>query len=751
MKKTLLIALFCSALNFTFSQDNFYNIDTIREVKIYFVPNWDHILDSLYVAGQKERLLATILIDGVQYDSVGIRYKGYSSVSTNRTKNPFNIKLDYVISSQNHQGIDKLKLSNVIQDPSFVREVLTYEIARKYMPSSGANFVNLYINDTLWGLYTNVEAVNKEFVSKYYYARDNAFFKCNPDNLNLNGENSNLNNSYGTDSSNYYSYYDLESDFGWTELYNFIDTLNNFPDSIHKLLNVDRTLWMHALNYSLVNFDSYIGYAQNYYLYKDNNDRFNPILWDLNMSFASFRFTDASLFYGGFTIQNAKTLDPLTHYNNISVYPRPLLRNLFSNPRYRKMYLAHIKTIIKENIINQDYSQRALYMQNLIDTCVQNDLNKFYTYQDFQNNLTTTVSDLIDYPGITELMDARASYLNSYPGVQYSPSIDSIHHYPINYNIGDDIWIRANIDSATYVMLAYRFAESELFTKIQMLDDGNSNDSLANDGIYAAKIDNIGNSLQYYIYADNDSSGVFSPARAAYEYYTLQTPISFGDLVINEIMATNTSIVADQNGEYDDWIELYNNSNSNISTAGLYLSDDTTDLIKWPLPDVVINPDNYLIIWADEDNTQDGLHSNFRLSSSGECLYLSYSDSLIIDSLIYPSQSVDVAYARIPNGVGAFTYSLPSFSYNNNFADINSIKINADIICYPNPVTDNLYIKAALNSKYFVELIDINGRIISTKHYYSDAVIRADYLKPGLYLLKITDDNFTITKKIIKK
>ena len=143
MKKTLLIALFCSALNLTFSQDNFYNIDTIREVKIYFVPNWDHILDSLYVAGQQDRLLATILIDGVQYDSVGIRYKGYSSVSTNRTKNPFNIKLDYVISSQNHQGIDKLKLSNVIQDPSFVREVLTYEIARKYMPSSGANFVNL--------------------------------------------------------------------------------------------------------------------------------------------------------------------------------------------------------------------------------------------------------------------------------------------------------------------------------------------------------------------------------------------------------------------------------------------------------------------------------------------------------------------------------------------------------------------------------------------------------------------------------
>ena len=50
------------------------------------------------------------------------------------------------------QGINKLKLSNVIQDPSFIREVLSYEIARKYMPASLANFANLYINDTLWGL-----------------------------------------------------------------------------------------------------------------------------------------------------------------------------------------------------------------------------------------------------------------------------------------------------------------------------------------------------------------------------------------------------------------------------------------------------------------------------------------------------------------------------------------------------------------------------------------------------------------------
>ena len=129
-----------------FAQNNFYNVDSIREIRISFYDtNWDYILDSLYVLGDNGRILADLQIDGENYDSVGVRYKGFSSVSVNRIKNPFNIKLDYVIDSQDHEGIDKLKLSNVIQDPSFIREVLTYEIASDYMPVPKANYANIYI------------------------------------------------------------------------------------------------------------------------------------------------------------------------------------------------------------------------------------------------------------------------------------------------------------------------------------------------------------------------------------------------------------------------------------------------------------------------------------------------------------------------------------------------------------------------------------------------------------------------------
>ena len=113
------------------------------------------------------------------------------------------------------------------------------------------------------------------------------------------------------------------------------------------------------------------------------------------------------------------------------------------------------------------------------------------------------------------------------------------------------------------------------------------------------KISNCSNSLDYYLYADNDSAGVFSPVRAAYEYYNIKFGIGAGDLVINEIMSNNVSVVSDNSGKYDDWIELYNTTNFPISTNGLFLTDTLAYLHKWDLPNTVIYPNSYLIIWAD--------------------------------------------------------------------------------------------------------------------------------------------------------
>ena len=751
---TIFLILFLSKS--LISQTDFYSIDSIREIRIYFEENnWDQILDNYYADGMDQRLAANLTIDGVYYPGVGVRYKGYSSYSPSRVKNPFNISLDYSFSGLEHYGINKLKLSNVIQDPSFVRETLSYEIARKYMPASRANYANVYVNDTLIGLYTNVESVNKDFLEDHYGTRNNIFFKCNPENLDLNGENSNLSNTLGSDIVNYYPLYKLKSDLlsDWNELKSFIDTLNDSPNNINSKLNIERTLWMHALNYVIVNYDSYIGYAQNYYIYKDKSGLFNPIIWDLNMSFASYRFTDASDNWDGFTINEAKSIDPLLHYSSVSVYPRPLLRNLFENDTYRRMYLAHIRTILEENFLNNDFEQRAIYMQSIISDDVIADTNKFYSNNDFIDNLSSTVSDLIDYPGITDLMYSRALYLDTFPGIQGSPDITMVNHYPLNLNAGDDAFINATVsDINANVLLGYRFSESESFTIVDMLDNGFFNDGNSGDGVFGALIPNVSNVVQYYIYAENDSSGRFSPERAAYEYYTIESKISPKDLTINELMAVNSFVVSDSDGEYDDWIELYNNTSYKISTKDIYLSNDSQDKLKWLLPEVTINPDSYYIIWADDDVNQDGAHANFKLDKERDSLWMSYSDGSIIDSINFSNQHPAISYGRYPNGVGDFIEMIPTYESFNIESD--EALLNDDIFIFPNPAVNSFDIKINFDEESIINIYTIDGRILmSDMHTLGIDVLKIDSsnFKSGVYFVSCEFRDVELVKKIIIK
>ncbi|MFT5745846.1 MAG: hypothetical protein ACI9XO_002550 [Paraglaciecola sp.] len=750
----LFFALF-STKNAT-AQANFYHQDTIQEIKIYFEPaNWDYLLDSLYVAGEKGRLLASLEINGEPLDSVGIRYKGFSSVSTDRAKNPFNIKLDYVKGNQKYDGIDKIKLSNVIQDPSFVRETLSYEISRKYLPVSRANYANVFINDVFWGIYTNVEAVNKDFIAQHYGSNDNAFFKGSPADLDLDGDdNSNLSNEHGTDTTAYYPFYDKESDDGWADLYELIDVLNENPADIETVLNVDRTLWMHAFNYALVNFDSYVGFAQNYYLYKDDNGRFNPVLWDLNQSFASYRLTDASENFDGFSIEQAKTIDPLLHYSSVSVYPRPLMRNLFENDTYRRIYIAHLRTIIEENFANQSYATRAQELQNLIENSVLADSNKFYSNDDFYNNLTSTVADLVDYPGITDLMDARTTYLQNYDGYQGAPTISNLDYAPQSISIGDNLTITAEVVDAENVTLAYRFGGNGLFQKIAMLDDGMQNDGAANDGVFGAQISNTGNSIQYYIYAENAVAGQFSPARAAYEYYLIQSNINTGDVVINELLAANGETQADEAGEFDDWIELYNTTDFDISTAGLYLSDDIENLQKWALPDVVISGDDYLIVWADSDEEQGTFHAGFKLSASGEVLLLSDENMTVLDSITFGEQTEDVSFARLPNGTGPFEMTFPSFNAENGVTGVGEEFVDADVTLFPNPVSEAFYLKFEKEIPRQLQVFSMDGKLMKTQEiadFESWVTIEITGFSSGIYYVNMMFERFVLNRKIVVK
>lgn len=140
-----------------------------------------------------------------------------------------------------------------------------------------------------------------------------------------------------------------------------------------------------------------------------------------------------------------------------------------------------------------------------------------------------------------------------------------------------------------------------------------------------------------------------------------------GQVVINELMASNTTIVADQDGEYDDWIELYNLSSETVDLSGFFMSDNGNNPTRWRIPNgTTIAGNGYLIIWADAQLTQTGLHADFKLTGTGEELLLLNSDVELVDQVTFGEQIGEVSYARKPNGTGAFAWGTPTYNGSND-------------------------------------------------------------------------------------
>ncbi|MBN2313504.1 MAG: lamin tail domain-containing protein [Sedimentisphaerales bacterium] len=152
-------------------------------------------------------------------------------------------------------------------------------------------------------------------------------------------------------------------------------------------------------------------------------------------------------------------------------------------------------------------------------------------------------------------------------------------------------------------------------------------------------------------------------------------------LVINEFMASNTSIVKDPQDQYDDWIELYNAGTESIDLASMYLTDNLDQPAKWRIPSLtrgttLIAPGGYLLIWADGDTADAGLHANFKLDADGEDIGLFDSDGeTLIHSVTFPRQTPDISYGCYPDANDIWRFlSVPTPGAQNDGAYLGEVE-----------------------------------------------------------------------------
>jgi len=169
----LILSIFLSLTTIANTQD-FYDLNTVQTIEITFAEsNWDALLDAQKSGDENYIMAQSISINGEVFDSIGVKYKGNSTYRANQTKNPFHIELD-TYKDHKYEAYTDIKLSNVAKDPSFVREVLSYQVLRQYMDAPLSNYANVYVNGDLIGLYSNSEAVSKKFVKSRFGSKKNS-------------------------------------------------------------------------------------------------------------------------------------------------------------------------------------------------------------------------------------------------------------------------------------------------------------------------------------------------------------------------------------------------------------------------------------------------------------------------------------------------------------------------------------------------------------------------------------------------
>lgn len=233
-------------------------------------------------------------------------------------------------------------------------------------------------------------------------------------------------------------------------------------------------------------------------------------------------------------------------------------------------------------------------------------------------------------------------------------------------------------------------------------------------------------------------------------------------LFINEIMAQNTSTLADEFGEFDDWIEIYNAGDEEVDLAGFHITDNLNLPTKYQFPAgtelTKIPANGFRLVWADNQDSQGPMHTNFGLSANGEAVGLyANGGTVVVDTITFGAQQADVSYERLQDGLLPwvnFNNSTPELS--NSTTGLKSLRLESSLTLYPNPASDAVYLFNPAKSLYHIsiQISDLKGRqlaIIQDQNLYSQSGLKlpVDQLTNGVYIVSVNHLSHHFQKRLV--
>ncbi len=814
MKNTFLLFLFLSFQgNILIAQkgNDLFDASQVHEINFTFsdLSFWDSLLvyydDSSSFSGSDIPWLMAdqIKIDGTILDSIGVRMRGKSSFRhASEFKKPFKVDLNEFVRGQDYDGMKKFNLHNGSCDPSQLRDFIAYDVLRTAgVKTPRVAHARVSINGQYWGLYSIIEQIDKTFVTNN--------FSNGKGNLYKNNAWSRL-QWLGQEVLPYQEDIELktnEDTDDWSDFLELVDVLNNTPDSIfareiQKVFDVENYLRVLAADIALNNWDSYVDNQRNWYIYHNpDTDLFEWIPWDYNLSMGGDFDFDANP-YRPLTA-GCDLLAEFQYYEQGDVVlfldkSEPRAQEWFwdfgngvtsnlANPvvNFGDLKEAEVCLTVKrlENGSICEHTRcRPIEFSFDLATC-QVDSGEIspHPIDDPIFQIVSREDDFCCTDGWDAVCEAKYQEILTGTDKLGELGIEYTRNLPLFIDDSSKVLIirlmnvpefKERFLELSCVMMATNFTKSRLTNLI------NQQTELIRPHIYEEPYPffskdyyeyDVGNgtgggndvnipALQFFL--DQRIPQVFNQLIDAGESCSMAfSPVRWQDITINEFVAASkdtTDGVPDADGEFDDWIELYNNTNQAIDLTGFFLTDKLDQPLKWTFPtNTIIEAGGYLVIWADKDEDQAGLHADFKLEKNGEALMLSHEDGTVIDSLSFGGQLANVAMARVPNGTGNFISQTPSFNKNNELVSSDkAVILAANFKVFPNPANQQITINfgsLSIDQPIQIYLRDMLGKTVNytIPKATNSFVLPTTNYPNGIYYLDIQIAKHTFSKKLI--
>jgi spore coat protein H len=658
-----------------------------------------------------------------EVEDVGIRFRG--NTSRDKQKKSFRISFNTFAQGRDFHGLEKMNLNAETNDVSLVRSKLCWELFRLLgVPGSRCNHVLLYINGEFYGVYVDTEHIDEKFVRSRFGTNDGNLYKCRwPAGLTWLGADQDAYKFVQGDRRAYELRINEEWD-DYADLARLIEVIDGGggdlePGELERVFNVQQYLKVMAVDVMTGNWDGYIGNRNNYYLYRDPaTGRFEYIPYDLDNTFGidwlGVDWSDRSIY----------------HWNRDEV---PLYEKVLGVEAYKEQYTAYIKKLAAYMASGQ-FSQEVERWHDRISSLVSQDpyypLDWDYTYADFTGSLSTGWGGHVQY-GVLEYASLRAaSAMQETIQADAPPLISFARMLPAPGRVDVD-WVAEDDMPGFTTALHCRIDGGDWDTKTY--DNPSETDPVSGLQVYRDSLLALEEQAVVDIYFTVLDGGG-QETRYPDTYFTVSFPVADGPLRINEFMASNSSTRADEYGEYDDWLEIYNSSGIPVWLGDVYLSDRMGQPGKYRFPQEYIYPGGFYLLWVDGQPFQGPRHTPFRMDVDGEALRLSGRPAEgfpVMDSLTFGPQATDVALGRSVDGDGqwiAFAAPTPGYS---NLSTGGEEYAAEGLILYPNPVTGGMF---RFNRAVSGMVINSLGVQVMQLDRVSSASTAS--LAPGVYLFR---------------